>query len=247
MSFRFGAANTDNINFGDIDLLNGGGSYSIVVMVRMTAADSSRRQIFSQIGSIGFKPDTFLEFTVGGTNVVGFGWRATDDTFPGVTWTSGFAAGTEHLLIAIWDGTTIWLYADQDPSAKASSTPGLSPKSYSGNTLSTWLGNNSGATTRSMAGDLGEVTIYPWALNARERWEIQRDRNPHALPGASFYVPLDRPPVVNLARGAAIASITGGALAPHFVLPTTRTRHHAKRAAAASAYPHLHYARMRAA
>jgi hypothetical protein len=216
MAYSFGSGNTNIISYAT-GLNIGFSAFSISAVIKPNSANTANRQIVELFGASG--SDIWFMFDSSGTNRVAFGFGLTGGTYPEVKWTSGFGAGTEHVLIAVYDGSTQRIYADTDATHKATN-------SASGNLISAtatgdFIGNVNVGGTRSWDGTLAEVAIWDRALTEAERLALGNRFSPRFFPrGLVRYAPLIRASH-DLAGGRA-GTVTGATVVPHprVILPT---------------------------
>lgn len=162
MAYNFQGAN-DTIVLGN-NVLPSFSTYSFVAWINTDVADNSQRQIISLNDAGSGNRDMWLEFTNAGTNVMAFGYFDTGGSFPQVSWTTGFTAGTWHFVAGVYNGTTQAIFADTDPVAKATNTPGNPPNT---GTADGFIGNRTGGG-RPANGFIAEVAFYNRDLSGAE-------------------------------------------------------------------------------
>lgn len=212
MAYLFGNVNGDDISVGNV-ILNSS-SWTIALWVRFTEVDTTGRSLFGTY-SDGVR-DIWFETKSGGTNRIEIGFQLSDGSYSGsyfAQWTSGFTAGSWHLLIYEWDGTTMSIYADTDTTAKASATPSLGPLNTGG--TNTQIGANPSSSTRSADGDIAEVGIWSRTLSSGERLALGQAYAPsHFLRGLTNYWPLIRG-ATNRINASFNGTVTGATVSSH--------------------------------
>src|SRR5690348_6237723 len=103
MAYTFGAANTDRIDCGTTLAKNP--TFSVFVRFKLTASDTSTRMLVTYQGA---SQSVFYLFASGvvSANTISFGISTGSATaFPGIHWSSGFAAGAIHTVVVTYDST----------------------------------------------------------------------------------------------------------------------------------------------
>lgn len=159
MSYQFDPGTTDHLA-GAAQLTQTSLNRTLYVKFRVDSANATRRFLVASTDTTGTFLGAFLELHSSGTNVVRFGFSTGGSTsFPAVTWTSGFAAGSDHILIITYDGANIIIYADSDTTAKASLGETGTPDN-SGGTPALYIGNFTASSTLSWDGLIYEVAYW---------------------------------------------------------------------------------------
>lgn len=114
MAWGFSAASTAALQVRPLPL-EARGPMSVAARFLITSANATRRYIACLIGA---NTNWALYFETTGTNRAFFQF-ATGGVNTNVQWTSGFGAGTLHTLVGTYDLANLQLYADTDPTPKA--------------------------------------------------------------------------------------------------------------------------------
>lgn len=178
---KFPASTADNINLNlntGIDIFalyaENRRAFTIMALVELNSANTTSRVLFEHKGNGANPSDIYFDLNTAGTNVLEFGFNNFANGFPTTSWTTGWAAGSEHLAFGIWDGTTQRIYADGDPNFKATGTPGSTPGG-------TWIpqflniGNAISSSTRTWDGLIYEILVWNRALTVQERMMLWAD------------------------------------------------------------------------
>lgn len=179
MAYSFGAGQTHKIE------INSGLSVSsrdrtIYARVKLNSVNTTQREIAAAYNSSTGATYAFFFDTFSGVvnNNIRFGFSTgSGANFPVVNWTSGFTAGSEHTLIATYDGSQLALYADADATAKTTlaemGTPDV-PAS-----LQMRIGNALSPNTASWDGLIYEVAYWDGtALGSSDRAILQGGGSP---------------------------------------------------------------------
>jgi hypothetical protein len=172
MAYRFGAGGTDKIRTGTGIVL--ASTWSISARLTIAAANATDRVIAAVAPPAGSATCQFY-FSSSGTNVLRLFMTTGGGTaFPLVDWTSGFTAGSHHVVVGTYDGSNLRLYADVDATAKATQAASGPPDQDAGTFVT--LGNDSGATTASLDGILYEVGWWPGVVLTGAQSALLGDR-----------------------------------------------------------------------
>lgn len=153
-------------------------TWSISANITVDAESTARRQIFSQ-NDADAETDIYFEFKAGTTNRLTFGYADTSSGFPDAEWTTGFTAGSSHIVVGTWDGTTQSIYADGDPTAKATNNPSNTTPRV--NAASIRIGN-SRANTNGFEGKISEVGVWNRGLTSAETVLLGKGFSPLLIP-----------------------------------------------------------------
>ena len=208
MAYNFGSVTTDKIDCGAIPQPTSG-SFSLSVRVRPKAANTSRRYWTVYANAAGTTFLWYLGFTGSGTNRIEFGFKDGVAGFPNATWTSGFGANEEHLVIAVFDdaANTLSIYADGDAAAKV--TTSSVTTNLAAGTATMVIGNNPAATTESADADICDMCYwYGRALSVADRMALYDGTPPPDLVcPPTRYWPLRDSPAAEI--GGFYGSVTG--------------------------------------
>jgi hypothetical protein len=122
-AYLFGAGNSNRIEVGTLNttgVLGVGGKCSLAIRFNVTSANAARRVLFYAGNAGGTIITCLLDFFTGATNQIRvLNTSANGSLFPAVAWTSGFTAGSTHVVVVTYDGADWRIYADGDATAKA--------------------------------------------------------------------------------------------------------------------------------
>jgi hypothetical protein len=127
---------------------------SCAVRFKIDAANATFRTLVRYIDSGEAQLNFGIRFNTSGTNNVAV--QFTGNT-AGLSWTTGFGAGSTHTLVATYDAANLRLYADTDATAKVTQAETGTP-STSG-TQHFCMGNGH-TSSASLAGTLYEVAWW---------------------------------------------------------------------------------------
>lgn len=119
MGYLFGAgAVSDVIDCGTAIVK--ASTFSLFIRFKPTSSNATTRRLveFRQ-PSAPFNAQAIIDFSPGGSQEITATF-STSGSYHDLVWSSGFSAGTVHVLVATYDGSTHKLYADTDATAKAS-------------------------------------------------------------------------------------------------------------------------------
>jgi hypothetical protein len=191
VAFKFGAGGTNTLQYGATDFVNAGTttSYSIFARFLVNTVGTTERFLVSQRGAAGIG-ETYFNFDSGATNELIFGINSDGGVnFYEASWVSGWLAGTTHSALGTWDGSTetLNIYADGDPSVKA--TSGIVGNRLAFNAPSVFAIGNKGQSgaTSSWDGVIYTVAIWYRVLDTAERAILFNTNNPLFVAGPHSY------------------------------------------------------------
>lgn len=149
-----------------------GGPFSIMMLVKINSSNTVKRTFMEIKGNGGTPTDIWFELNTGGTNRVGFGYYDGSSWFE-AAWVSGFAAGSTHLIIGVWDKATQRIYADGDPNYKATNSITNPPAGTAFPEFSA-IGNGISQTS-SFEGNIYATRIWNRALTVKDRMALWAD------------------------------------------------------------------------
>jgi len=121
VAYRFASGSSDIINCGTS--VGHAATWSVAVRLKVAAANTNLRRIVAfEQPSGGFKANLFANFSTG-TNQLFVG-HSVGGNFFGPNWVTGWTAGSTHVFVVTYDGTTIRLYGDTDLTPKATDING---------------------------------------------------------------------------------------------------------------------------
>lgn len=179
MAYSFGVGTTDKVE------INSGLSVSsrdrtMYARVKLNSVNTSQREIAAAYNSSTGATYAFFFDTFSGVvnNNIRFGFSTGGGvSFPVLNWTSGFSAGSEHILIATYDGAQLALYADADATAKATTAETGTPDVPT--SLQMRIGNALSPNTASWDGIIYEVAYWDGtALDSSDRAVLQGGGTP---------------------------------------------------------------------
>lgn len=162
MAFSFGSGATHKLDntTGRATLMTAT-ARTVYARIVVNSASSAARDILN-FTSPGVLWHGYFGFGTGGTNVLNWGYEDDGFGFHTLSWTTGFAAGSEHVVVGTYDGANLKIYADTDGVAKATQATTSTPIGGSSPTL--LVGNHPSSTTQSFDGLIKELAWFSYAL-----------------------------------------------------------------------------------
>lgn len=130
MGLNFAASTTNRLDCGTN--VPTSTNRTFVCWINPNAANTANRAILEFSDASAAAEHAYLSFGSGGTNFVQWGFQSTLNNYLTATWTSGFTAGTWHLLVCTYDGATLKIYADSDATPKATLSTSEIPTTTAG-------------------------------------------------------------------------------------------------------------------
>lgn len=169
-ALRFASGSTNRIASGSGNYY--AGPYSVAVLFKMGSSGVKARQIFSYFGSGSPLRDNWLEFNTGGNNRIAWGHaNSANNSFPQAQWDSNFETDSIHLVMGVFDGTNLRIYADGDIQYKATAVSGVTIGEGSG---SFYIGNRI-SNDRALDGDIYLTYVWNRALTDSDRLKLYAD------------------------------------------------------------------------
>jgi hypothetical protein len=182
----------------------------LFVRLRPNSANATRREIFTALNLVDFQFHVFCCFDTFGTNRIAWGFTASNGATLRVTgWDTGWAAGSDHYLICIYNQTTLDIYSDGSLSPRATNSFSDVPD-VDGMELR--IGNHAFDTNQSFDGTMYEVAWYDVMLSSDEMSALFAGFSPLLLPRLpAMYWPMKSGPQEII--GGVATTVTGATVA----------------------------------